>query len=100
MFHSKSLIVIAALWLCCARAINAAEIAGPRDIPYPGTLALSVDLTDLERRLFLVRESIPARPGQLTLLYPQWLPGTYQSMGRTPVSIAENVVVRAANLCC
>ena len=81
MFHAKKLVAIALLGLCCARAINAAEIAAPRDIPYPGTLTVSVDLTDLDRRLFQVRESIPAQPGPLTLLYPQWLPGTHGPNG-------------------
>jgi predicted metalloprotease with PDZ domain len=51
MFQSKSLIATALLGMCCARAIDAAEIAAPRDIPYPGTLTLSVDLTDNRRLL-------------------------------------------------
>ena len=91
MFHAKSWITIALLCLCCATAVDAAEIAAPRDNPYPGTLALSVDLTDLDRRLFLVRESIPAQPGQLTLLYPQWLPGTHGPNG--PVHLLSGLMI-------
>ena len=91
MFNAKTLIAIALLCLSCARAIDAAEIAAPRDIPYPGTLSLSVDVTDLDRRLFMVRESIPAQPGRLTLLYPQWLPGTHGPGG--PVQLLSGLMI-------
>jgi predicted metalloprotease with PDZ domain len=52
------------------------EIAAPRDIAYPGQLKLSVDATDLDRKIFEIRETIPvAKAGPFTLLYPQWVPG-------------------------
>lgn len=53
-------------------------VAMPRDVAYPaGTLKLEVDATDVERRIFNIRQSIPivAGGGQMTLLYPQWVPG-------------------------
>lgn len=53
-------------------------IAEPRDEAYPaGTLKLEVDATDIERRIFRVRQTIPIATGggQVTLLYPQWVPG-------------------------
>lgn len=57
-----------------------APIEAPRDVAYPGTLKLEVDATDLERRIFRVRETIPVTgPGPMTILYPQWVPG-----GHTP----------------
>ncbi len=55
-----------------------APIATPRDVAYTaGTLKLEVDATDVERRIFRIRETIPiaAGGGQITLLYPQWVPG-------------------------
>jgi predicted metalloprotease with PDZ domain len=58
-----------------------ASIPAPQDVPYPGTLALKVDLRDVERRVFEVRESIPVKPGPLTLLYPEWLPGHHAARG-------------------
>ncbi len=62
-------------------------IAAPRDIAYPGTLRLEVDATDVERRIFRVRESIPlAGPGPQTILYPQWVPG-----GHSPRNALYNV---------
>lgn len=54
----------------------APAIAAAQDIPYPGALALSVDATDLTRKIFDIRETIPvAKPGPFTLYYPQWVPG-------------------------
>lgn len=59
-----------------------AAIATPQDTPYPGVIRLNVDATDLERRIFRVRETIPvAAPGPLTLLYPEWLPGKHAPRG-------------------
>src|SRR5437870_12522288 len=55
MLQPKSFITVALLCLCCATTANAAELPRPQDILYPGTLTLSVDLTDLDRRLFMVR---------------------------------------------
>jgi len=53
-----------------------APIAAPRDVAYPGVLKLEVDATDVERRIFRVKQTIPlASDGPVTLLYPQWVPG-------------------------
>jgi predicted metalloprotease with PDZ domain len=57
-------------------------IAAPRDVAYPGVLTLDVDATDIERRIFSVRQRIPVRPGPAVLLYPQWLPGNHAPRGR------------------
>ena len=54
----------------------------PSDTPYPGTLTLRVDATDLDRRIFRVRETIPVAPGPLRLYYPRWMPGTHGPTGR------------------
>lgn len=48
---------------------------------YPGVIRLEVDGTDVERRVFRVRQTIPAAPGRLTLLYPQFLPGNHAPTG-------------------
>jgi predicted metalloprotease with PDZ domain len=42
---------------------------------------LQVDATDAPRRLFHIRMSMPAQPGPLTLLYPQWIPGEHSPTG-------------------
>ncbi len=59
-----------------------APIAAPKDAPYPGTIRLSVDATDIERHIFRVHETIPVPAGQpVVLLYPQWLPGYHAPEG-------------------
>ena len=74
-----------ALFTVCATAQNVPQT--PRTVPpigsapYPGTLTLQVDATDLDRKIFRVKESVPVRPGPLTLLYPQWLPGEHAPNG-------------------
>ncbi len=53
-----------------------------RDIAWPGVINLSVDASDNVRGIFRVRETIPlTAPGPLTLLYPEWLPGTHSPEG-------------------
>jgi predicted metalloprotease with PDZ domain len=57
-------------------------IAAPQDTPYPGVLKLSVDATDLDRRIFRVTQTIPvAKAGPMTLLYPSWIPGNHAPRG-------------------
>jgi predicted metalloprotease with PDZ domain len=59
-----------------------APIPAPRDVAYPGVITLKVDATDLERRIFQVRETIPvAAAGPMVLLFPQWLPGNHSPSG-------------------
>ncbi len=70
------------------------EIAAPRDLPYPGTIRLSVDATDVDHRIFRAHETIPvAGPGPLTLLYPQWLPGEHGPNG--PIDQFAGLTVHA-----
>lgn len=54
----------------------------PLNTPYLGTLAVEVDLTDLDRKIMQVRQVMPVTAGPLTLLYPQWQPGTHSPTGR------------------
>ncbi len=69
------------------RAVLAAVLAtafsaqAASDQPYPGTIVLNVDASNTAQNIFRVRESIPAKPGKLTLLYPQWIPGNHGPSG-------------------
>jgi predicted metalloprotease with PDZ domain len=58
-----------------------ADVAPPLDQPYPGTIVLKVDATNLSQQIFRMKMSIPVKPGPLTLLYPQWLPGNHGPSG-------------------
>lgn len=67
-------------------------IPAPADVPYPGTITLNVDASDVGRRIFRVREEIPVVAGPLTLLYPQWLPGNHAPRG--PIDKLAGLTIR------
>ncbi|MBP8098288.1 MAG: M61 family metallopeptidase [Arenimonas sp.] len=64
-----------------ASALAQAPAAPVTDAPYPGTLVVSVDATDIARRIFTVHEEIPVSAGELRLYYPKWLPGGHDPSG-------------------
>jgi len=53
------------------------------DVPYPGTMQVRIDATDVTRGLYRVTQTIPVATGtrRLTLLLPQWLPGNHAPRG-------------------
>jgi predicted metalloprotease with PDZ domain len=59
------------------------NIPAARDMPYPGTIELHVDATDVQRGLFRVTETVPVPAGQtdLILQLPEWLPGHHSPRG-------------------
>lgn len=70
------LISVLCLALLTATA-GAQEIPTPKDKPYPGTIQLDIDATNVNQKIFTVHERIPVQAGKLTLLYPEWLPGEH-----------------------
>jgi predicted metalloprotease with PDZ domain len=73
--------------------ISGAHIPAAQDVAYPGNVTLKVDLTDLDRRVLGVHESIPVKPGPLTLLYPEWLPGNHAPRG--PIDGLAGLIITA-----
>jgi predicted metalloprotease with PDZ domain len=81
--------LFAVLLITAARAVDSQHYPGPKasalpprivapeDVPYPGTISLAVDLTNITDRVLNVHETIPVKPGDLVLLFPQWLPGNH-----------------------
>ncbi len=67
-------------------------IAAPVDRPYPGTIELTVDATDVHRRIFNMHERIPVAGKEVTLLYPEWLPGTHSPTG--PISDLAGLITK------
>ena len=82
-------LLAAALLLCAGPTLAQPQplpfestIPAARDVPYPGTMKLVVDATDLDRRIMTVKQTIPvAGPGPMVLLYPEWLPGKHAPRG-------------------
>jgi predicted metalloprotease with PDZ domain len=73
---------VSATALALALAFPArADVPVPADQPYPGTMVLNVDATDLSQQIFRMHMTIPVKPGPLTLLYPQWLPANHGPNG-------------------
>ncbi len=58
-------------------------IPAARDVPYPGTIQLTVDASDVSRAIFKVHEHVPVPgPGDFVMLYPKWLPGNHSPSGQ------------------
>jgi predicted metalloprotease with PDZ domain len=77
-----------ALLFCCLAALPSslwAQSSTPgttvSDGDYPGVITLSVDASDVSRRIYQVRERIPVQAGPLKLWYPQWIPGNHAATG-------------------
>ena len=68
-------------------------IAAPADTAYPGTISLLVDVTNVADRILSVHETIPIKGRDITLLYPEWLPGTHSPSN--PVEELAGLVVTA-----
>ena len=67
-----------ALVLALALALPAsAQLPAVGDAPYPGTITLHVDASNLSQQVFRMRLSMPVQAGPMTLLYPQWAPGNH-----------------------
>ena len=72
--------------------VSATPVA--RDVDYPGTMRLHVDVTDIDQHIFRVRQTIPvATAGRTTLLFPQWLPGKHAPRGE--IDKLAGLVIRA-----
>lgn len=53
-----------------------------RDIAFPGVVRLEIDATDLQRKIWTIRQSIPApKPGRMSLHYAEWIPGNHAPRG-------------------
>ena len=91
---TKSTAWMAPLLLAATAAFQAsAQTAPPQDVPFAGTLKIDVDATDLAHRIFRVRTTMPATPGPMTLLYPQWIPGNHSPTG--PIDKLAGLVIKA-----
>jgi predicted metalloprotease with PDZ domain len=69
------------------------NVPPPQDTKYPGTVTLHVDASDTVQGIFRVRETIPVKPGALTLLYPQWIPGDHSPTG--PINMLAGLKLTA-----
>lgn len=59
----------------------------------PQPIKISVDATDITRRLVHAKMVYPVKPGPFTLLYPQWIPGEHGPTG--PIADLVGIKVSA-----
>jgi predicted metalloprotease with PDZ domain len=59
----------------------AGNAAAAAETPVGGTITLALDATEAQHRILRTRQTIPARPGALTLAYPKWIPGEHGPSG-------------------
>jgi predicted metalloprotease with PDZ domain len=57
--------------------VAAALVALPLRAQTSPPVVLTVDATQITRKLVQAQVVIPAKPGPLTLVYPKWIPGTH-----------------------
>ncbi len=91
MFSQSASAFVLALLLAAPAAAQSAgpqplpmppQIPAARDVPYPGVVKLVVDATDLDRRIFRIRQTIPVdKAGPMILRYPEWQPGKHAPRG-------------------
>lgn len=61
--------------------VNAGKSVSNTNKAYPGVVQLTVDASDLVRKIFNIRSSIPVQAGPMTLYFPEWLPGKHGTNG-------------------
>ena len=75
--------------LCIALALTFSSA-----IAQEGPIKLQVDATDAPRKTLHAHLNIPAKPGDLTLLYPKWIPGEHGPTG--PITDLAGVKITVA----
>jgi len=82
-----------AMWSVGATYSALGAVPAPLDRDYPGVLHVSVDASDVERRIVHVNETLTSPPDELVLYYPKWIPGQHAPGG--PIDRLAGLVIRA-----
>jgi len=72
----------------CLGSFTAVPLASAQSIQ------LHVDLTDAPRNIYHAKLSIPAKPGAMTLVFPEWIPGNHRPSG--PIADLTGIHMEAA----
>ena len=71
-------------------------IPAPTQAAFPGVIRYEADVTDRDRRIISVRQTIPVpAAGAFTLLYPEFLPGNHADTG--PIQLISGLTVTTAD---
>ncbi len=66
-------------------------IPAPQDRDYSGTIGIVADITDVDRRIIRVTQTVPVSAGHLVLQYPKFIPGNHADTG--PIQLVSGVTV-------
>ncbi|HET6631925.1 MAG TPA: M61 family peptidase [Rhodanobacteraceae bacterium] len=91
--HLSAALLAASLCLATPTARAGTDLPPVADTPWPGTITIHVDATDLAHRIFKVHETVPVTPGPMILLYPAWIPG-HHSLSN-PINKVAGLVITA-----
>ncbi len=80
-------------FICALLCLATSALATPPHALAADPIRLRVDLTEASRRIVHARLQIPARPGDVTLFYPKWIPGEHGPTG--PISNLAGFTVSA-----
>ena len=69
--------------------------AGSRGLAQTTPLTLAVDLRDAPKKILHAVETIPVQPGELTLVYPKWIPGEHMPSG--PIDDQAGLLITAGS---
>jgi predicted metalloprotease with PDZ domain len=72
--------------------LSALGLLGPRMCAQ--SIQLHVDLTDAARNIYHAKLSVPAKPGAMTLVFPEWIPGNHRPSG--PIAALTGIHMEAA----
>jgi len=82
---TSRIMLFAAAWIFLTLEIVYAQ-------PSPLEISLAVDASEARLRILHITQTIPVQPGEVTLLYPQWIPGEHGPTG--PVVDVVNLAIR------
>jgi predicted metalloprotease with PDZ domain len=71
-----------------------AGMSASRSLAQAPPIVLRVDATDVARRILHAQLEFPVRPGELTLVYPKWIPGEHGPTG--PINDLTGIQMSAA----
>ncbi len=62
-----------------------------QDVPFPGTIRLEIDASDITRSLYRVKQTVPVPQGSTSMILqlPSWLPGNHAPRG--PMNLIADV---------
>jgi predicted metalloprotease with PDZ domain len=81
--------LLPALLIAFSALAGFAQPAAPLKEP----IHVTVDVTDAPRKILHAQLTIPVKPGDLTLVYPKWIPGEHGPTG--PIDNMAGLVIRA-----